>query len=128
MTTSNKLTTEVKSAKSKEVKSVDSKEVMPLGKINYILIAACVLLIMLGFYLMTGSANRQHVERGCVQFHSHRGGPDGGFGRLHTDDFCHHFQEKELQQPRRISIGNGLDTSIDFGAHSRPHRILAREQ
>ena len=35
MTTSNKLTTEVKSAK--------SKEVMPLGKINYILIAACVL-------------------------------------------------------------------------------------
>ena len=49
MTTSNKLTTEVKSAKSKEVKSVDSKEVMPLGKINYILIAACVLLIMLGF-------------------------------------------------------------------------------
>lgn len=49
MTTSNKLTTEVKSAK--------SKEVMPLGKINYILIAACVLLIMLGFYLMTGSAN-----------------------------------------------------------------------
>ena len=57
MTTSNKLTTEVKSAKSKEVKSVDSKEVMPLGKINYILIAACVLLIMLGFYLMTGSAN-----------------------------------------------------------------------
>ena len=57
MTTSNKLTTEVKSAKAKEVKSVDSKEVMPLGKINYILIAACVLLIMLGFYLMTGSAN-----------------------------------------------------------------------
>ena len=49
MTTSNKLTTEVKSAK--------SKEVMPLGKINYILIAACVLLIMLGFYLMAGSAN-----------------------------------------------------------------------
>lgn len=49
MTTSNKLTTEVKSAK--------SKEVMPLGKINYIMIAVCVALIMLGFYLMTGSAN-----------------------------------------------------------------------
>ena len=49
MTTSNKLTTEVKSA--------NSKEVMPLGKINYIMIAVCVALIMLGFYLMTGSAN-----------------------------------------------------------------------
>ena len=58
MTTSNKLTTEVKSAKSKEVKSAESKkEVMPLGKINYIMIAVCVALIMLGFYLMTGSAN-----------------------------------------------------------------------
>ena len=37
--------------------SPEKKEVMPLGKINYILIVACVVLIMLGFYLMTGSAN-----------------------------------------------------------------------
>lgn len=30
---------------------------MPLGKVNFIMIAACVVLIMLGFFLMTGSAN-----------------------------------------------------------------------
>ena len=30
---------------------------MPLGKINYVLIAACVLLIVVGFALMSGSAN-----------------------------------------------------------------------
>lgn len=30
---------------------------MPLGKANFIMIAACVVLIMLGFFLMTGSAN-----------------------------------------------------------------------
>lgn len=33
------------------------KEVMPLGKANFIMIAVCVMLIMLGFFLMTGSAN-----------------------------------------------------------------------
>ena len=49
MTTSNKTI--------KQFKSAESKEVMPLGKINYIMIAVCVALIMLGFYLMTGSAN-----------------------------------------------------------------------
>ena len=30
---------------------------MPLGKTNYVLIAACVLLIVVGFALMSGSAN-----------------------------------------------------------------------
>lgn len=29
----------------------------PLGKINFILMAACALLIVVGFFLMTGSAN-----------------------------------------------------------------------
>ncbi|MDO4512158.1 MAG: DUF3098 domain-containing protein [Bacteroidales bacterium] len=49
-----------KSKQAEETKVIDmqgKKEVMPLGKINFIMIAACVVLIMLGFYLMTGSAN-----------------------------------------------------------------------
>lgn len=29
----------------------------PLGKINYILMAVCLLLIIIGFWLMTGDAN-----------------------------------------------------------------------
>ncbi len=35
----------------------NNKEVMPLGKTNFIMIAVCVLLIAVGFFLMTGSAN-----------------------------------------------------------------------
>ncbi|MBQ0116015.1 MAG: DUF3098 domain-containing protein [Bacteroidales bacterium] len=30
---------------------------MPLGKINFILMGVCLLLIVVGFWLMTGSAN-----------------------------------------------------------------------
>ncbi|MBQ3325040.1 MAG: DUF3098 domain-containing protein [Muribaculaceae bacterium] len=30
---------------------------MPLGKMNYIMIAVCVLLIAVGFFLMSGSSN-----------------------------------------------------------------------
>ena len=35
----------------------NQKERMPLGKINYIMIAACLILIALGFFLMSGSSN-----------------------------------------------------------------------
>lgn len=43
--------------KNKLSEGAPSKEVMPLGKINFIMIAVCVVLIALGFFLMTGSAN-----------------------------------------------------------------------
>ena len=33
------------------------KESMPLGKINYIMILICLILIALGFFLMSGSSN-----------------------------------------------------------------------
>lgn len=33
------------------------KESMPLGKMNYIMIAVCLLLIAIGFFLMSGSSN-----------------------------------------------------------------------
>lgn len=51
---------EIKKQAEEATKVIDmqaKKEVLPLGKINFILIAVCVLLIMLGFFLMTGSAN-----------------------------------------------------------------------
>lgn len=35
----------------------DKKVTYPLGKINFILMAICLLLIIIGFWLMTGSAN-----------------------------------------------------------------------
>lgn len=38
-----------------EKKGDDAK--MPLGKINFILMGVCLLLIVVGFWLMTGSAN-----------------------------------------------------------------------
>ena len=34
-----------------------TKESMPLGKMNYIMIAVCLLLIAVGFFLMSGSPN-----------------------------------------------------------------------
>ena len=33
------------------------KPAMPLGKMNYIMIAVCLVLIALGFFLMSGSSN-----------------------------------------------------------------------
>jgi len=35
----------------------DKKVTYPLGKINFILMGMCLLLIIIGFWLMTGSAN-----------------------------------------------------------------------
>lgn len=51
---------EIKKQAEEATKVIDmqaKKGVLPLGKINFIMIAVCVLLIMLGFFLMTGSAN-----------------------------------------------------------------------
>ena len=42
----------------KETKPMEKgKMVYPLGKINFILMGICLLLIVIGFWLMTGSAN-----------------------------------------------------------------------
>ena len=38
-----------------------NKEKMPLGKINYIMIVVCLVLIALGFFLMGGSSNEGEV-------------------------------------------------------------------
>ena len=40
----------------KEIKTED-KVTYPLGKINFILMGVCLLLIIIGFWLMTGNAN-----------------------------------------------------------------------
>lgn len=37
--------------------SQNTKESMPLGKVNFIMIALSLLLIVVGFFLMTGSSN-----------------------------------------------------------------------
>ena len=41
----------------KENNQPKGKVTYPLGKINYILMGICLLLIIIGFWLMTGSAN-----------------------------------------------------------------------
>ena len=38
-------------------KKTDEKVTYPLSKINYILMGICLLLIIIGFWLMTGDAN-----------------------------------------------------------------------
>ncbi len=38
-------------------KKADEKVSYPLGKVNFILMGICLLLIVIGFWLMTGSAN-----------------------------------------------------------------------
>ena len=38
-------------------KKAENKVVYPLGKINFILMGICLLLIIIGFWLMTGDAN-----------------------------------------------------------------------
>lgn len=38
-------------------KKTEEKVTYPLGKINFILMGICLLLIIIGFWLMTGSAN-----------------------------------------------------------------------
>ena len=43
--------------KNQVVKKTDEKVSYPLGPINYILMGICLLLIIIGFWLMTGSAN-----------------------------------------------------------------------
>lgn len=40
-----------------ENKRAEGKGSYPLGKINFILMGVCLLLIVIGFWLMTGSAN-----------------------------------------------------------------------
>ena len=42
-------------SKAEQPKGIEEK--MPLGKMNYIMIAVCLLLIVLGFFLMSGSSN-----------------------------------------------------------------------
>lgn len=43
----------------KEIKQSESqKQEMPLGKINYIMMAVCLVLIVIGLCLMAGSANQ----------------------------------------------------------------------
>jgi uncharacterized membrane protein len=46
-----------KENKSQVENKVGGKVSYPLGKINFILMAVCLLLIVIGFWLMTGSAN-----------------------------------------------------------------------
>ena len=47
-----------KEEKKAQVENKADKKVMyPLGKINFILMGICLLLIIIGFWLMTGSAN-----------------------------------------------------------------------
>ncbi len=46
-----------KEKKSQVEKKVGGKVSYPLGKINFILMAVCLLLIIIGFWLMAGSAN-----------------------------------------------------------------------
>lgn len=43
--------------KATQPKNNETKESMPLGKMNYIMIAVCLLLIAVGFFLMSGSPN-----------------------------------------------------------------------
>ena len=43
--------------KNQVVKKADEKVSYPLSKINYILMGICLLLIIIGFWLMTGDAN-----------------------------------------------------------------------
>lgn len=43
--------------KSQVEKKPQGKVTYPLGKINFILMGICLLLIIIGFWLMTGSAN-----------------------------------------------------------------------
>ncbi len=43
----------------KEIKQSESqKQEMPLGKINYVMMAVCLVLIVIGLCLMAGSANQ----------------------------------------------------------------------
>ena len=46
-----------KDTKATQPKTNDTKESMPLGKINYIMIAVCLLLIAVGFFMMSGCSN-----------------------------------------------------------------------
>jgi len=46
-----------KENKSQVENKIGGKVSYPLGKINFILMAVCLLLIVIGFWLMTGSAN-----------------------------------------------------------------------
>lgn len=43
--------------KTENVKKAPEKVQYPLGKINFILMGICLLMIVVGFWLMTGSAN-----------------------------------------------------------------------
>ena len=40
-----------------EIKKTDQQPTLPLTKVNYIMMAACLLLIVVGMYLMAGSPN-----------------------------------------------------------------------
>ena len=46
-----------KQKKTQVEKKTGEKITYPLGKINFILMGICLLLIVIGFWLMTGSAN-----------------------------------------------------------------------
>ena len=46
-----------KQKKTQVEKKTGEKVTYPLGKINFILMAICLLLIFIGFWLMTGDAN-----------------------------------------------------------------------
>ena len=46
-----------KNQQPKATQSKDLEEKMPLNKMNYIMMAVCLLLIAVGFFLMSGSPN-----------------------------------------------------------------------
>lgn len=51
------MTTKKENAPEPKTGNTGGKPQLPLGKTNFILMAVCVLLIVIGFVLMTGSAN-----------------------------------------------------------------------
>ena len=55
--TSPRATDAVAATKSQSQKSNVEKESMPMGKVNYILMGVSLLLIVIGFVLMSGSSN-----------------------------------------------------------------------
>ncbi|MBR6283577.1 MAG: DUF3098 domain-containing protein [Muribaculaceae bacterium] len=53
------------------MKEDNTKRAFPLGKLNLILMAACLLLIVMGFWLMAGSANEGETFNNAI-FESRR--------------------------------------------------------
>ena len=87
------------------------KKNFAFDKMNYILLAVGMLIVVIGFLLMTGPASTETTFEPDI-FTTYEAGTGGVSVRLCVDDLCHRAETKEISKLRY-----GLDRNSHYSHH-----------